>query len=74
VKQIYAEFNDIAVEGVLPLTCSGSIKSISMLNDELRDGEEVLLTDGDLRVLARVYRRADGSWEAKSEWRFSANN
>lgn len=70
MKGIYADFNDIAADGTLPLTCSGSIESIAMLDNELQEGEEVLLTDGELRVVARVYRRPNGSWGAWSDWKF----
>lgn len=70
MKQIYADFNDIDAEGVLPLTCRGSVASIAALQEPLRDGEEALLSDGELTVRARVSRRSDGSWEARSDWKF----
>ena len=68
--EIYADFNDIAADGTLRLTCSGSIASIGDLARSLADGEEVCLTEGELRVLARVFSADDGSWEGRSEWRF----
>lgn len=71
MKQIYADFNDIANDGTLPLTCTGSVASIGSLGGkELKDGEEVWLSDGELRVRARVFRRQDGNWEARSSWEF----
>ena len=70
MKQIYADFNDIAADGTLPLTCRGSVHSIAMLQGPLHDGDEVLLSDDELRVIARVFRRVDGSWEARSDWTF----
>lgn len=70
MKEIYADFNDIRNDGVLPLTCAGSVASIASLKDALTEGEEVWFTDGELRTRGRVYRTADGSWEAQSEWQF----
>jgi hypothetical protein len=70
MRKIYADFNDIAADGTLPLTCAGSAESIVKLDTPLADGEEVLLTDGELKASARVFRRADGTWEGRSDWRF----
>lgn len=70
MKEIYADFNDIAADGTLPLTCAGSVASILGLKEPLADGEEVWFTDGELRARGRVYRRKDGSWEGRSDWKF----
>jgi hypothetical protein len=70
VKELYADFNSIGADGTLRLTSVGSRESIAGLGAELTEGEEVYLSDGELRVVARVHRRPDGSWEAHSEWRF----
>ncbi len=70
MKQIYADFNDIAADGILPLTCRGSVHSIAMLHGPLHDGDEVLLSDDALTVIARVFHRVDGFWEAQSDWTF----
>ena len=70
MRQIYADFNDIDAAGVLPLTCQGSVASIAAQEDALREGEEVHLSDGELAATAWVSRRSDGSWEARSTWRF----
>ena len=70
MKEIYADFNDFAADGTLPLTCQGSVDSIAEEPDGLEDGEEVWLTDGDLRVRGRVFRLKDGGWEGRSDWRF----
>jgi hypothetical protein len=70
MKEIYADFNDIAADGTLPLTCAGSVTSIAGLKERLTDGEVVWLSDGDLRVKARLYQRHDGSWEGRSDWQF----
>jgi hypothetical protein len=70
MKEIYADFNDIAADGTLPLTCAGSVASIANLKDPLEDGELVLFSDGELSVKGRVYRRQDGSWEGRSDWQF----
>ena len=68
--RLYADFNDIAANGTLPLTCKGSRDSIAAQDRELRSGEEVVLSDDELEVVARVFRLDDGSWEARSDWRF----
>jgi hypothetical protein len=73
VKEIYADFNNFAVDGTLPLTCVGSVASIAKLVGELVNGELVWLTDGELRVKGTVHRRADGAWEARSDWKFVKN-
>jgi len=71
MRTIYADFNDFAKDGTLPLTCSGSIKSIISLDTPLTDGEEVILTDGDLIVIAQVFRLTNGTWEGRSNWKFT---
>lgn len=74
MREIYADFNDIATDRILPLSCSGSRSSITSMSEELRNGERVRLTDGELAVFATVYLRADGSWEAHSDWHFFPAN
>jgi hypothetical protein len=69
VKTIYADFNDFAADGRLPLTCAGSIESIATLTEPLREGESVWLSDGELWVIARVFQ-TEGAWEAESDWQF----
>ena len=71
MKEIYADFNDIASDGTLPLTCAGSRTSIGELPEGLKDGEQVRLTDGELSVAASVYQCEDGTWTAHSDWKFS---
>lgn len=71
MKRIYADFNDIAEDGTLPLTCKGSQSSIANLPGELNEGERVILFDGELTALATVHQRPNGSWEAHSDWQFS---
>jgi hypothetical protein len=73
MRQIYADFNDIAMDRTLPLTCQGSLASIAALPHPLVDGEEVWLSDGELRVKGRVRMRSDGSWEGRSDWEFLDN-
>ncbi len=68
MKELYADFNDIAADGSLPLTCRGSVESIDALG--VHDGEQVWLTDGELRVRAQVVLALDGTWEAHSQWTF----
>lgn len=70
MKRIYADFNDIAANATLPLTCKGSVDSIAAQDRELASGEAVVLSDGAMEVIARVFRLDDGSWEARSDWRF----
>src|SRR5262245_20834776 len=67
MKVIYADFNDFAADGTLPLTCKGSVTSIASLKEGLKDGEEVWFTDGELRVKGHVFRCKDGSWEGRSD-------
>lgn len=61
MKRIYADFNDIAADGTLPLTCRGSVKSIAALQQPLQNGETVLLSDEELEAVALVFRRNDGA-------------
>jgi hypothetical protein len=69
MRNIYADFNDIAADGTLRLSCSGSLESIRQLSKPLTDGEEVWLTDGELRARARVFH-IGAYWEGRSEWKF----
>ena len=73
MKQIYADFNDIAADGTLPLTCKGSVDSIAALPEPMEDGEDVVLSDDELSIVAQVFQRDDGSWEARSDWVFSVS-
>jgi len=70
MKKIYADFNDFASSGTLPLICFGSKESIAKLVIPLSNGEEIILSDGELKVIARVCQLDDGTWEARSEWDF----
>jgi hypothetical protein len=70
VKEICADFDDVAANGAPPLTCAGSIANISGLGGELRDGEEITLTEGEVRAVAQVFRQLDGTREAQSDWNF----
>lgn len=70
MKEIYADFNDFAADGTLPLTCSGSLASIATFENVLLDGEGVWFSDGEMRARGRIFRRPDGTWEGRSDWRF----
>ncbi len=71
MKRLYADFNNFDANGILPLNSRGSLDSIAALSGPLREGENVLLSDGDLEVSARVSLAKDGVWEARSEeWTF----
>ena len=70
MKRLYADFNDIGATGILPLTCKGSVDSLAALDSDLCSGEEVVLSDNEVEVVARVFLLAAGSWEARSDWRF----
>ncbi|TAJ02410.1 MAG: hypothetical protein EPO68_18130 [Planctomycetota bacterium] len=71
MKTVYADFNDFDTSGELPLTCVGSVASLRTFEGLLRDGEEVWLDDGELRVRVTVHRRPSGDWVARSaEWKF----
>jgi hypothetical protein len=54
MKEIYADFNELQNDGVLPLTCVGSVESIAGLEEPLSDGEEVWFSDGELLALCRL--------------------
>lgn len=69
MRRLYADFNDFATDGVLPLTCVGSVESIAQLDAPLREDEEVWLSDGELGTRAWVFER-EGHWEARSDWMF----
>jgi len=71
MREIYADFNDIADDDTLPLTCAGSRASIEELTEELAEGTTVRLSDGELVAIATVHRRVDGTWEAHSDWNFT---
>ena len=73
MKEIYADFNDIAEDDMLPLTCRGSVASIAKLKEPLQDGETVWLTDGELRILATVHLQPNGTWRAESDWDFGTD-
>jgi hypothetical protein len=69
-KTLYADFNDVAADGSLPLSCQGSVASIAALVTPIDDGEDVWLSDGDLLACGKACRRPDGSWEVQPGWRF----
>jgi hypothetical protein len=71
MKQIYADFNDFDEDGNLALICAGSVQSINSQEVALQDGEEVCFSDGEVRALGRVFKRADGTWEGRGDWKFS---
>ena len=68
--ELYADFNDIAADGTLPLTAEGSVAAIAALGAHLREAQRVRLSDGELVTLATVHQRDDGTWEARSNWEF----
>lgn len=70
MKEVYADFNNIEADGALSLACVGSVESIAALEDGLEEGEEICLTDGELRARGRVFRRRDGLWEVRPGWTF----
>lgn len=72
MREIYADFNDIAEDSTLPLTCEGSRASLVALSPPPSPGEEVWLSDGELRARAHLSLGADGVWEAHSKWEFVA--
>lgn len=70
MREIYADFNNIAADGTLALTCDGSRNSIEALTNPLSEQERVWLSDGELRVQATVHLTDAGSWIARSDWSF----
>ena len=70
VKELLVDFNSIDAHDAIWLVSVPTLESIAGSGGELTEGERVYLTDGELRVAARVHRLADGSWEARSEWAF----
>ena len=69
-RVLYADFNDFDLEGDLPLTCAGSVRSIAALDEPLAEGETIILSDGEMRTVARVRRVSDGTWLAYGDWVF----
>jgi hypothetical protein len=65
MKTLYADFNNFDANGGLPLTCVGSIQSIRALREPLSEGEQVVLSDGDVMVTAEVHLRPNGTWIAR---------
>jgi hypothetical protein len=65
MKIVYADFNNFDEHDTLPLTCTGSIASIRALAHPLADGEQVILSDGELMIVANVQKCADGTWIAQ---------
>ncbi len=68
MKTIYADFNDVAEDGSIPLTSAGSVASISSLITPPAVGERVWLTDGELWALAMVSRLGQSDWCADAGW------
>lgn len=64
MKVVYADFNNFDEHGAMPLTCVGSRASIQRLAVPLSEGEEVILSDGELMILANVHQRPNGTWLA----------
>jgi hypothetical protein len=71
MKEIYADFNNFDEDGNLTLTCAGSVRSINSQPEPLQDGEEVCFSDGDVRAIGRAFKRKDGAWEGRGDWKFS---
>jgi hypothetical protein len=71
MKEIYADFNDFDENGNLALTCARSVQSIDRQKEPLQDGEEVCFSDGEVRAIGRVFKRNDGTWEGRGDWKFS---
>jgi hypothetical protein len=71
VKVVYADFNNFGQHGAMPLTCVGSRASIQRLTVPLIEGEQVILTDGELMILANVQQRSNGTWLAHCTGDFS---
>jgi hypothetical protein len=66
--ELYADFNDAAADGSLPLTSFGSLRSIAGVKNKLAEGLVVFLTDGDLSANATLGKAADGTWYARPGW------
>jgi hypothetical protein len=47
------------------------VKSIASLPEPLQEGEEVCFTDGEVQTIGQVYRRSDGMWEGRGDWKFT---
>ena len=71
MKTIYADFNNIDANGVLPLISNGSVESLKEQLDPVAENELVILSDGELWVYAHISTGADGVLEARSDWQFS---
>jgi hypothetical protein len=64
----------------IPSAASGRLHVFLQLADNLGStstvvdkdsGEQVVLSDGEMEVVARVLRLSHGSWEARSNWKFT---
>ena len=71
MKVVYADFNNFDQYGTMPLTCVGSRASIRALAEPLTDGEQLILSDGELMIVAKVQQRADSTWIAECAGDFS---
>ncbi len=71
MRVVYADFNNFDEHGTLPLTCAGSQASIRRLGAPLVDGEPVILSDGELMIVANVQQRPTGTWIAHCTGDFS---
>lgn len=71
MKTIYADFNNFIDDKYLDMECVGSLESIAKFKGSIVDGEEVWLSDGELRAKGNLIKNEKGRWTARSnEWKF----
>jgi len=66
---LYADFNNTDAKGRLRLNCQGTLDDLAALGRDLKEGVEVTLTDGELRVDGTVVAsKEEGIWVAVIDW------
>ena len=62
MKTIYADFNNIGLEGFIRLTCVGTTRDLEAAGVVLVEGLQLTVSDGDLIADIVVRKSAEGSW------------
>lgn len=66
---LYADFNNADARGRLRLNCQGTLDDLATMQKILREGLEVVVSDGDLQADAVVVRsKEEEVWVAVIDW------